>query len=644
MTSPSDHSSAMTTTVGSNPGNSPPLSARSLENGSRWQSRLFLFAFAVALVLSAAYMLAWAKDGWLAQDDGTLAQGAIRVLQGQLPHRDFVENYTGGLNYANALGYKAFGINLVTLRVVMFLFFLAWLPTLYYVASRFVSPPAAAAVTLLAVAWSVPNYPTPMPSWYNMFFATMGAAALLRYLEAVPHPRRWLFLGGLFGGLSFAVKIVGLYYVAAVLLWLVYREQELDCGSGELPSRSSRFYRAFVIFWLVMFLATLAYMLRYRLTSPDVTHFLLPAAALVAVLIVLELRRPGAGNQRRFRTLFGMILPFLAGLAAPIAILLAPYIWSSSLKAFFAGVFTAGLNRTAALSVLTPPPPIYMRYTVPFLALAAAAAYWKRMGGILPALASGVSLAGLLVIGHPHPIILRNLWLSASQITPIVVVAGAVVLLVQPRFADALSPLRRQQLMLVLAIAALTSIVQFPFAAPIYFSYCAPLVILASTALLTVRKASANRGILAALLVFYGLFAVVEVAPSRIYAHWYFTPGFPVQTFRIPRAAGLRGEFAADYEASARVIGEHASNGLLVATPECPDLYFLTGLRNPTGNDAGLGSEQLLRVIQRPDLNVVAINTSPTFSGEITQQVVQEVAKQYSHRVLVGKYWIVWRH
>jgi hypothetical protein len=222
--------------------------------------------------------------------------------------------------------------------------------------------------------------------------------------------------------------------------------------------------------------------------------------------------------------------------------------------------------------------------------------------------------------------------------------AGAAVLIAQPRFADALSKLRRQQLMLLLATAALTSIVQFPFAAPIYFSYCSPLVILAVTALISVRKSPANRGILAVLLAFYGLFAVLEVAPSRIYAHWYFTPGFPVQTFRLPRAAGLRGEFVGDYEAAARVISEHGTNGLLLATPECPDLYFLTGLRNPTRNDAGLGWEEVLQEIQKPDLNVVAINTAPTFAGRIPPEVVQEIARQYPHRVGVGKYWIVWRH
>ena len=36
-------------------------------------------------------------------------------------------------------------------------------------------------------------------------------------------------------------------------------------------------------------------------------------------------------------------------------------------------------------------------------------------------------------------------------------------------------PLRRQQVMLLLSLAAMCSLVQFPFSAPVYFLYIAPL-------------------------------------------------------------------------------------------------------------------------------------------------------------------------
>ena len=62
------------------------------------------------LVVSAAYALWHLGHGWTSWDDGTLAQTAERVTQGQLSHRDFDDVYTGGLAVLNAAGVaKLFG-------------------------------------------------------------------------------------------------------------------------------------------------------------------------------------------------------------------------------------------------------------------------------------------------------------------------------------------------------------------------------------------------------------------------------------------------------------------------------------------------------------------------------------------------------
>jgi len=107
----------------------------------------------LVLLLSGLYMGRELKRGWVPGDEGTLAESADRVLHGELPHRDYHEGYTGGLSYLNAAAFRLFGTNLASMRYMLFLFFLAWVPAVYYVASRFVSPLAASAVTLLAVAW-----------------------------------------------------------------------------------------------------------------------------------------------------------------------------------------------------------------------------------------------------------------------------------------------------------------------------------------------------------------------------------------------------------------------------------------------------------------------------------------------------------
>jgi 4-amino-4-deoxy-L-arabinose transferase-like glycosyltransferase len=169
----------------------------------------------VVWALSLVWLGMFLRENWVPHDDGMLAQSAERALQGQLPHRDFDEVYTGGLSYLHAAAFKLFGTNLFSLREMLFIFFLLWVPALYFCASRFASPLAAGLATLVGVAWSVPVYPAAMPSWYCLFFATFGIAALFKYIEA--RATIWLFLAGLCGGLSFLVKSPGIYYIGVVL-------------------------------------------------------------------------------------------------------------------------------------------------------------------------------------------------------------------------------------------------------------------------------------------------------------------------------------------------------------------------------------------------------------------------------------------
>jgi len=168
----------------------------SVSRSSKFSTRA---VFVVVFLFSALYMGRELKRGWVPHDEGAFAQSAQRVLFGEIPHKDFNDVYTGGLTYLNAFAFRTLGINLASMRYVLYVFFLAWVAAFFGVAVRFVSPPLSGCITLLAVAWSVPNYAAPMPSWYNLFFATFGLLAIMRYIET--EHRRFLFIAGLCGGL-----------------------------------------------------------------------------------------------------------------------------------------------------------------------------------------------------------------------------------------------------------------------------------------------------------------------------------------------------------------------------------------------------------------------------------------------------------
>jgi hypothetical protein len=182
---------------------------------------------------SALYVAPFVDRAWVPHDEGLLGQSAERVFGGQLPHRDFDEVYTGGLSYLHAFAFRLAGVRSIALRWTVFAFLLAWVPVVFWIASRSVRPPAAALVTALAVTWSMPNYFASMPSWYNLFFATFGIAALIRHLDT--GRVHWLFAAGVAGGVRSSSSLRVVRIAGAVLFLLVNEVQ-----ASSLPVPSSR--------------------------------------------------------------------------------------------------------------------------------------------------------------------------------------------------------------------------------------------------------------------------------------------------------------------------------------------------------------------------------------------------------------------
>ena len=175
---------------------------------------------AMVWVVCVAYVATRVNRDWTPHDEGLLAQSAERVLAGQLPHRDFNDAYTGLLTAYHAVAFAIGGHSLLTLRIALLLAFALWVPVYYTIATRFLGMWGAAIATCAAVAWSVPNYSASMPSWYNLFLATAATWAVLRYMDH-PTRRRWLAIAGSCAGLSVLVKIVGVYLIGAIGLFLL---------------------------------------------------------------------------------------------------------------------------------------------------------------------------------------------------------------------------------------------------------------------------------------------------------------------------------------------------------------------------------------------------------------------------------------
>lgn len=594
-----------------------------------------LLVLGVVLFTSAVYAGLHIGSGWVPADEGTLAQSALRVLGGQLPHRDFVEIYTGGLSVIHALAFRAFGVNLMSLRICVYLFFLAWLPAIYYVALRFTSALGAGLITVLAVSWSFPNYPAAMPSWYNLFFATFGAAALLRYLEV--RKTRWLFAAGVCGGISVLIKVIGAYYIAGVLLFLVFVEQG-DHESDETKERASA-YRVFSTSSLLLFLAVAIHLFHGRLGGGELYQFVLPAIALVGLILLSECRVHSAGTVTRFRALLRLVIPFVAGVLGPVIGFLVPYARSGAVGAFFSGVTGSAIARSAGLGVIRPVGMEASVYALALIGLVAAAMYCGEFQGKVVGVSVGVGLAALLY--RSGQAIVSGVWFSAASLTPLVVMSGAVVVLTAAK-SGSLTNLQRQRVMLLISLAALCSFVQFPFAAPIYLSYSLPLTLLAAVAIVATVRKQTGTYVLASLMGFYLLFGVVRLVPDYIYELTHKVGS--MDELRVERAGGLRTEFASSYDEIVHLVQQHSPNGLLYAGNDCPEFYFLAGLKNVTRDDGGAQPGNVLQALQANDVKVVVINERPFFPGSETSPAVRaEIIRKFPESRLIGIFHIFWR-
>jgi hypothetical protein len=597
------------------------------------------------LLVSAAYVWWHLGRGWIPIDDGPVAHTAERVLHGELPHRDFDELYTGGLAFVNAGAFRLLGTNLWTLRLVLFAVFVAWVPALFYIATRFVRPLAAAGVVFLAVVWSLPNYPGAMASWYNLFLATFGLAALFRYLE-VRH-RRWLVIAGIAGGLSLLVKIIGLYYVAGVLLFLVYDAHTTSSAQAGTDAQRGNGYATFVSISLLLFVAALVSLVRHQLHAPEFMQFVVPGAMLAAFLVRTEWTQPAGASRARLAALMQLIVPFLAGVAGPVVLYVAAYAWAGAFSALMRGVFVVPMRRFSFISV-TAPSLTTMLAIVPFAALVALA--YRARGRISrrEIVLLALTLALLLRATGGNGALYRTIWFAARTLLPVLAIAGVIVLS-RKRKADAGAPLLHEQTMLVLAVTSLCSLVQFPYSHSVYFGYIAPLVVL--TALAMNRYLQPALGIVPGLLVaFFALFAVFRINSTRIASvgNWYQ----PQQT--VAKLGMERGQIEVPktdsimYGSLVTLLRAHARGGYTWASPDSPEVYFLSGLKNPTRtlfevfDDTTNQSQRVLHALDARGVTAIVLS-APSFSAPITPEMYAQVERRYPHAQYVGPFQVRWR-
>jgi hypothetical protein len=226
-------------------------------------------------------------------------------------------------------------------------------------------------------------------------------------------------------------------------------------------------------------------------------------------------------------------------------------------------------------------------------------------------------------------------------LTPVVVLSGVILVWFRDR-PDARTKVERQQVVLLISLAATCNLTQYPFAAAIYLSYMVPLTLLALVAIVSTGKIQRGTYALASLVGLYLVFGAVSLIPLYIYEITWMVGA--MQTMESPRAGGLKIEEAVFFDNLAYFLREHSPNGMMFAGNDCPELYFLSGLKNVWHDDTGASPDEILKVIQDHDLNLVVINDAPYFPGAAMRPDVKaEVVKRFPHATRFGIFQVFWK-
>ena len=589
---------------------------------------------AVVWLGGAGYLWLRLNRGWWPWDEGTMAEPAARILRGELPHRDFVDAYTGLLSYFHAAAFLIFGEELTSLRLVLFTFFVAWLPAVYYVASRFVGPVEAGLVTLAVIAWSVPNYPASVPSWYCTFFATFGLAALLRHIET--KRTIWLIAAGLAGASSILIKITGVYFVAGALVYLLVKA----CTDSRSDDGRARAAAGAAAAALAVAAGTF-FLLHTRLGAREFVDFLLPVLALA--LFTVWAARDTHLEMGAFVRLVG---PFLAGLLAPLAIFTVPYIVTGSTADLARDLWPTERLRIAAMA----PPSLWALVALaPLVAIVAIARDHAR----LTAPEKRFGIAALAVLAVADLVASRNAtgyfltWQSLRALETPLLLVGFFVL--SRRWKQDRRTASAQRLIALFAITTMCSLIQFPFSAPIYFTYVAPLVILSAVAL-AVYDGRVPRPVLWTILLLYLAFGVVRLNPGTFEALGYRYEPARYTNLDLPRGGlEVTEPDRRVYDAVIGLVRHHAgSSRYTYATPDAPEIYFLSGLLNPTRTlDEFLAEPprpaQIERTLIRRKIDVVVVNLRPAFAALTAPGLRRMLAERYPHARRTGRFVVRWR-
>ncbi|MEO5897267.1 MAG: glycosyltransferase family 39 protein [Vicinamibacterales bacterium] len=586
------------------------------------------------LILAALYLVPFVHRGWVPIDEGMIGEAAERVMNGALPHVDYEEPYPGALSYLYASVFRFAGIDLVNLRWTVFIVALPGLGLVYAILRRQLRPTFAALATWVALGWSFPNYFSSLPSWWLLLCALVSLWGVIRYVET----NRLMFAAaaGLAAGIAITIKQTGIYLMPPLIMALMISGSDAEPPSST-RARVDTVVRALIATGAFLFVVLI---MRSGLGSGEFLYLIAPIAASCTSFVLV-------GTSTRAAGPLNLQAPALAvaTAAVPIFILLMPHLSTHQVGAFIHGVLVLPQKRLQFTTLPMRPPTQMVAAVAGLLWIFWAPRSLAPRELRVVALVRWTIAVALVVFSVRSQLVYMFIWEAVrgmAAVLPIMVLwllaSGTGTDIKQSRVLFATS-----------AILAWASLGQFPFASPIYFCYVAPLALIAGV-IVVKRVPQQHRLSDGPALAIALLFALLCLNRDYVWNMGWFHQVQRLDTpFGLSRASlRVDAEEARIYGRVVPLVQQHLGTRGLVAGPDTPELYFLTGQFSRSGRlfdffslDGSASDAQVLSDWTSAD--VIVLYHRRRFSPPLSSTIIDKLRQEFPQGEAVAPFEVRWR-
>ena len=103
------------------------------------------------------------------------------------------------------------------------------------------------------------------------------------------------------------------------------------------------------------------------------------------------------------------------------------------------------------------------------------------------------------------------------------------------------------------------------------------------------------------------------------------------------------------YEQLVKFVRRVARSEYIYATPDCAEVYFLAGFKNPTRTSYDFFDnpngrvERIKKALEDHEVNAVVINQNPQYSPSPPPELMSWLEERYPWSIRIGAFQILWR-